>query len=95
MGKIHMKFGYARVSTIGQAKTGHSLEDQIKKLEKEGCQKIFIDSFTGTKTKRPEFKQLLCELSEGDTLVVTKLDRFACSTVDAINTVKQLFEKGV
>jgi len=34
-------------------------------------------------------------LKEGDTLVVTKLDRFARSTVDGINTVKELFERGV
>lgn len=38
---------------------------------------------------------MLSLLKEGDTLVVTKLDRFARSTVDAIKTVKGLFEKGV
>jgi DNA invertase Pin-like site-specific DNA recombinase len=35
------------------------------------------------------------ELDEGDTMVVTKLDRFARSTVDAIQTVRTLFDKGV
>lgn len=49
----------------------------------------------GTKENRLKFKELLSFLKEEDTLVVTKLDRFARSTSDAIETVKQLFDKGV
>lgn len=90
-----MKYGYARVSTKGQATNGYSLEDQISKLEAEGCDIIYKDSFTGTKTDRPEFNKLLNVLKEDDTLVVTKLDRFARSTTDGINTIKELFERGV
>jgi DNA invertase Pin-like site-specific DNA recombinase len=85
-----MKIGYARVSTLGQ-----DLEGQIQTLEKEGCEKIYSEKFTGTKKERPQFQQLLQELNSGDTLVVTKLDRFARSTVDGIQTVKELFDKGV
>jgi DNA invertase Pin-like site-specific DNA recombinase len=47
------------------------------------------------KTARPEFQKLLSILKEGDTLTVTKLDRFARSTSDALAIVKPLFEKGV
>lgn len=90
-----MKYGYARVSTKGQAKNGNSLEEQVKKLKDEGCEKIIEETFTGTKTDRPQFQELLSILSEGDTLVVTKLDRFARSTVEGIQTVKGLFERGV
>ena len=90
-----MKYGYARVSTKGQASHGNSLDDQVTKLEKEGCQVIYKDSFTGTKKERPEFIKILNILEEGDTLVVTKLDRFARSTVDGINTIKELFVRGV
>lgn len=90
-----MKYGYARVSTKGQATNGNSLEEQVKKLQDEGCIKIYQESFTGTKTDRPKFSELLSLLKEGDTLVVTKLDRFARSTVDGIQTVKELFNKGV
>lgn len=90
-----MKYGYARVSTKGQALSGNSLEDQIKKLEAEGCEVIYQESFTGTKKDRPEFNRVLSAIKEGDTLVVTKLDRFARSTVDGIQTTKELFEKGV
>ncbi|WP_077308694.1 recombinase family protein [Terribacillus halophilus] len=85
-----MKYGYARVSTVNQ-----DLAGQIKSLEKEGCEKIYSEKFTGTKADRPQFKELLSVLESGDTLVVTKLDRFARSAGDAIETVKGLFEKGV
>lgn len=90
-----MKYGYARVSTRGQAANGNSLEEQVNKLEKEGCEIIYQEAFTGTKTGRPKFKELLSLLKEGDILVVTKLDRFARSTIDGIQTVKTLFERGV
>ncbi|XQY92500.1 recombinase family protein [Metabacillus sp. HB246100] len=84
------KLGYARVSTVSQ-----DLESQIKALEKEGCTEIYSEKFTGTKADRPKFNELLSILEDGDYLVVTKLDRFARSTVDAINTVKELFERGI
>jgi DNA invertase Pin-like site-specific DNA recombinase len=54
-----------------------------------------LRKITGTKSDRPEFQKLLQEIETGDTLVVTKLDRFARSTQDALNTIKLLFEKGV
>jgi DNA invertase Pin-like site-specific DNA recombinase len=47
------------------------------------------------KAARPEFQKLLSVLEQGDTLTVTKLDRFARSTSDALAIVKPLFEKGV
>ncbi|MED4037043.1 recombinase family protein [Niallia taxi] len=85
-----MKYGYARVSTKGQ-----DLEVQIQALEKEGCNKIYSEKFTGTKADRPQFQQLLSLLVEGDTLVVTKLDRLARNTVEGIEIIKALFKKGV
>ncbi|MBM7702098.1 DNA invertase Pin-like site-specific DNA recombinase [Bacillus iocasae] len=66
-----MKYGYARVSTVNQ-----DLESQITVLENEGCEKIHSEKFTGTKADRPHFKELLSTLEAGDTLVITKLDRF-------------------
>ncbi len=85
-----MKYGYARVSTTNQ-----DLESQIQTLQKEDCSVIYSEKFTGTKANRPEFNKLLAKLKDGDTLVVTKLDRFARSTVDAIQIVKELFDRGV
>lgn len=85
-----MKYGYARVSTLHQ-----DLEAQLQALEKEGCDKIYSEKFTGTKTDRPKFQELLSRLQKDDTLVVTKLDRFARTTKEGIETVKELFERGV
>lgn len=85
-----MKYGYARVSTLGQ-----DLEAQINTLEKEGCEKIYKEKFTGTKADRPEFQKLLAILDAGDTLVITKLDRFARSTSEALQIVSDLFKRGV
>lgn len=85
-----MKYGYARVSTRHQ-----DLEGQLRQLEEEHCDQIFFEKITGTNSDRPEFKKLLEAVRSGDTIVVTKLDRFARSTQDALNTIKYLFEKGV
>ncbi|SCB91897.1 Site-specific DNA recombinase [Fictibacillus enclensis] len=85
-----MKYGYARVSTIVQ-----DLEVQIQALQAEGYEVIYKERFTGTKTDRPEFNKGLETLQEGDTLVVTKLDRIARSAVEGIQTVKALFARGV
>lgn len=85
-----MKYGYARVSTAGQ-----DLESQIEMLNAEGCEKIYSEHFTGTRKDRPEFQTLLSELKANDTLVVTKLDRFARSAEDAIHIIKGLLNDGV
>ena len=90
-----VKYGYARVSTKGQERNGNGLEEQINKLKEEGCSVIFSETFTGMKKERPEFQKMLKSVKEGDTIVVTKLDRFARSAADAINTIEDLFEKGV
>lgn len=84
------RYGYARVSTNGQ-----SLEDQITKLEQEGCTEIFSEKFTGTKMNRPEFNKLMSLLEAGDTLIVTKLDRFARSADEGKKIIKGLMERGI
>ena len=90
-----MIYGYARVSTKGQAKDGNSLESQIEILKSNGAEKIFSDSFTGTKTDRPNFKKLLNKLNPGDTLMITKLDRFARSMTQGSELVNELIDKGI
>ncbi|MED1282065.1 recombinase family protein [Bacillus mycoides] len=85
-----MKYGYARVSTVAQ-----ELEVQTGVLKQEGCEVIYEEKFTGTKTDRPKFIQLLEELQEGDTLVVTRLDRLARNTKEGIEVIEGLFQKGV
>lgn len=83
-------YGYARVSTQAQ-----ELEIQIQALEQNGCDKIYKEKFTGTKTDRPQFNELLEVLKEGDTLVVTKLDRIARSATQGSELVKGLIAKGI
>lgn len=90
-----MIYGYSRVSTKGQAKDGNSLESQEKALREAGATKIYTDAFTGTKTDRPEFDKLLAEIREGDTLVVTKLDRFARSMAQGSELVSALIDRGI
>lgn len=90
-----MIYGYARVSTATQGRDGNSLEDQVAALEKYGCQEIVQEAFTGKTMERPQFQQLLNALQEGDTLVVSKLDRFARTAIEGVQTVRELFERGI
>ena len=89
-----MIYGYMRVSTVGQVK-GNSLEEQERILRQNGATVLYQDAFTGTRTSRPNFNKLLNMLKEGDTLVITKLDRFARNTVEGINVVQLLLNRGV
>lgn len=89
-----MIYGYMRVSTVGQVK-GNSLEEQERILRQNGATVLYQDAFTGTKTSRPNFNKLLAILKEGDTLIITKLDRFARNTVEGINVVQHLLGRGV
>ena len=91
----NMIYGYARVSTKGQATDGNSLESQIEELKQNGAEKIYSDSFTGTKTDRPAFNELLQVLKAGDTLIVTKLDRFARSLSQGSELVNKLIADGI
>lgn len=85
------KIGYARVSSRTQ-----SLDIQLAALETAKCTKIFAEKFTGTKTKgRVELEKMLEYVREGDTLVITKLDRMARSLSDLLKITALLADKGV
>ena len=90
-----MIYGYARVSTMTQSRDGNSLEDQTAALEQFGCQAIITEAFTGKTMERPKFQSLVTKLQPGDTLVVCKLDRFARTAIDGVQTVRDLFDRGV
>ena len=90
-----MIYGYARVSSVGQKTDGNSLEAQGKELTAKGAEVIYSDAFTGTKEHRPELDKLLSVLCEGDTLVVTKLDRISRSVRQGIDLINDLLDKGV
>ncbi len=82
--------GYARVSSTGQ-----DLAVQLEKLESAGCDKVFKEKRSGVDAGRPELKRCLEYLREGDTLLVSKIDRLARSTSDLYRIVSQLADKGV
>ena len=90
-----MIYGYARVSTKGQAKDGNSLDAQERTLRENGAQEIYKDSFTGTKSHRPELDKLLEVIGDGDTLIITKLDRMARSATQGIELINKLLDRGV
>lgn len=90
-----MVYGYARVSTKGQAKDGNGIEAQIDALSAAGAMDIYKEVFTGTTTNRPEFEKLLKKLQKGDILIVTKLDRIARSASEGSQLIKGLLDKGI
>ena len=83
-------YGYARVSTVKQ-----DLSSQVSDLKNAGATIIYRDKFTGTTADRPEFDKLMAKIDSGDTLIVTKLDRLARNTQDALNIVKKMNAEGI
>jgi DNA invertase Pin-like site-specific DNA recombinase len=81
--------GYARVSTDGQ-----SLQSQTQALQGVSCARIFAEKISGAYSDRPQLAKALAALSEGDTLVVVKLDRLARSTRDLLNTLDAIGKAG-
>lgn len=84
--------GYARTSTTDQ-KAG--LAAQQRDLKAAGCLKVFHEELSSVATKRPQLDAALDYVREGDTLIVTKPDRLARSTLDLLQIAKGLEGKGV
>jgi DNA invertase Pin-like site-specific DNA recombinase len=80
--------GYARVSSLGQ-----SLAVQVDKLEEHGCREIFQEKRSGTTAARPALQECLRHVRKGDTLIITKLDRLARSTLDLYRILAELKDK--
>lgn len=83
--------GYARTSTTDQEA---GLEAQVRELQHLGCQEIFSERVSSI-AERSELDAALRYVRKGDTLVVTKVDRLAHSTVHLWEIVKTLEAKGV
>ncbi|WP_447587512.1 recombinase family protein [Microbacterium lacticum] len=82
--------GYARVSTRDQNPDG-----QTDPLGAAGCDKIFVEHASGTLAKRPALTEALRYLREGDSLVVTKLDRLGRSVRNLKQVADELQQRGV
>lgn len=86
-----MLIGYARVSSTGQ-----SLDIQNDVMTAAGCEKIFAEKVSGRSTHdREELARAIDFVREGDTLVVTRLDRLARSVADLHQIIERLTEKKV
>ena len=86
---MSLLIGYGRVSTIGQ-----DLAQQRALLTEAGCTRIFEEKASGAKRDRPELARMIDHLRPGDTVLVTRLDRLARSTIDLLNTAERLREAG-
>ncbi|CAN7353960.1 recombinase family protein [Mesorhizobium amorphae] len=84
--------GYARTSTTDQ-KAG--LEAQLRDLDAAGCTKVFREELSSVADTRPQLQAALDWVREGDTLLVTKLDRLARSVADLVAITEALRTKGV
>jgi DNA invertase Pin-like site-specific DNA recombinase len=84
------RIGYGRVSTADQ-----NISSQEDALKVAGVDRIFIETFTGTKISRPELDKVLQQLRTGDVLVITRLDRLGRSAKDLLNIVSELERLGV
>jgi DNA invertase Pin-like site-specific DNA recombinase len=83
--------GYGRVSSVGQ-----NIEAQHDQLKAAGCDKIFLEKKSGiTMEGRVELAAALEWVREGDTFLVTRLDRLARSVADLLGIVMKLAAKGV
>lgn len=85
-----MKIGYARTSTVEQVA---GLEAQERALEAAGVEKLFSERVSSV-AKRDQLAAALDYVREGDSVIVTKLDRLARSVEDLVGITKRIREKG-
>jgi DNA invertase Pin-like site-specific DNA recombinase len=85
-----MKLGYARVSTRDQ-----NLNLQVDALKRAGCERIYQDVASGSKTERPALDEMLGQLRRGDVLVIWKLDRMGRSLAHLVELVGDLVTRKV
>lgn len=85
-----MKIGYVRCSTVEQNETR-----QLKMMEEQHVEKLFIDKASGKNTDRNAFKEMMMFIRTGDIVVVESISRIARNTRDLLSIVSELTEKSV
>ncbi len=83
------RLGYASVSTYGQ-----TLDAQLEQLKAAGCAKTYREKASGAKAERRELQRMLKDLSLGDVVTVTRIDRLARSTFDLFSIVRRIADAG-
>ena len=85
-----MRVGYIRCSTIEQNEAR-----QLKMMEEQNAERLFIDNASGKNTDRKAFKEMMAFVRAGDTVIVESISRIARNTRDLLSIVSDLTEKGV
>ena len=85
-----MRVGYVRCSTVEQNEAR-----QLKMMEEQNAEKVFIDKASGKNTDRKEFKAMMAFVRSGDVVIVESISRIARNTRDLLSIISELSEKGV
>ena len=85
-----MKVSYIRCSTIEQNEAR-----QLKMMQEQGAEKLFIDKASGKNTDRRAFKDMMSFVRSEDVVIVESISRIARNTRDLLSIVSELTEKGV
>lgn len=85
-----MRVGYVRCSTAE-----HNEARQLKMMEEQNVEKIFIDKASGKDTDRVNYKAMMAFIRAGDSVTVESISRIARNTRDLLSIISTLTEKGV
>ena len=85
-----MRVGYVRCSTLEQNEAR-----QLKMMEEQKVERVFVDKASGKNTDRKEFKEMMAFVRDGDTLIVESISRIARNTRDLLTIILNLTDKGV
>ena len=85
-----MRVGYVRCSTVEQNEAR-----QLKMMEEQKVEKVFIDKASGKNVDRKDFKAMMAFVRAGDTVIVESISRIARNTRDLLTIISSLTEKGV
>ena len=85
-----MRVGYVRCSTVEQNEAR-----QLKMMEEQKAEKLFVDKASGKNTDRAAFKEMMAFVRSEDIVIVESISRIARNTRDLLSIVSELTEKGV
>lgn len=85
-----MRVAYIRCSTIEQNEAR-----QLKMMNEQNAEKLFIDKASGKNTDRAAFKDMMSFVRAGDMVIVESISRIARNTRDLLSIISELTEKGV
>lgn len=87
---LRMRVGYVRCSTAEQNEAR-----QMKMMEDQKVEKVFVDKASGKNVDRKDFKAMMAFVREGDTVIVESISRIARNTRDLLSIISELTDKGV